>query len=253
VSRYQIDFDQNDVPFEKEWNPLNILNYGGNSKPFAGDYVALGIEEWRKENGMWMDNASPVGGHANIDAAINQPSYFAAWTDNRRVRVFYDLNGSPLPYAVPDGTLIVENDEDTTGEDLLENPEQQAVAGRSSLTEAEKRPDRFLSAYAYMAQGEEDDNDPVSVGTCAPQTIPNRPVQTRIKDAEIYGATIEDWSSLDNRVRLVSPAAAKNYLNSAGEVIQRGFVGRAEATRTGYRQSTAWRPGIVAPATVRPE
>ena len=271
VSRYQIDFFDddgnpgvNDIPFEKEWSPSGILNYGGNSIPFIGDYIALGVEEWRKDNDLWVDNASPVGGAANIIDAINSPSYFAAWTDNRRVRVFYDLDGSPLPYAVPAGTVIAENDEDATGEDLLENPEQVYAAERSNITETgalvigkseddsakspdrsdateqskitepgapfterattEKGPDHFLSAYALTAESAEDDNDFVAVNVCTPVTIENATVQTRIKDAEIYGATIEDWTALENSVRLVSPALAKNYLDPAGEVIQRGFV-----------------------------
>jgi hypothetical protein len=215
VSRYQIDFDESTgIEFERDWNPANILNYGGNSIPFLGDYIALAIEEWRKDNGIWVDNASPVGGTSNIGAAINQPSYFAAWTDNRRVRVLYDEDGSPLP---------------------LENPEQPAVAARSNITEngtlvvdrtvSEKQSDRSPSADAYTAEGEPDDNDPADIGLCEPFNPENpKPIQTRIKDAEIYGAMIEDFSAFANRLRLVSPAIAKNYLNPAEKVIQRGFV-----------------------------
>jgi hypothetical protein len=252
VSRYQIDFDESGEAFEKRWNPANILNYGGNTVPFIGDYIALATAEWRKDGDTWVNNASPVTG-SNI-IGINDPSYFAAWTDNRRVHVFYDETGSPLDYALPSGTIMVENDEDATKQDPLEGPDPVYVAEESNLNEQSKvappaapmnekavtgkQPDGVPSAHDVRAENEADDNDPSKVvGLCsydsdsAEAGVASK-VQTRIKDAEIYGATIEDLSSVQELVRLVSPAAAKNYTyvttdefgDEVEVVIQRGFV-----------------------------
>ena len=232
VSQYQIDYDEEGNAFERESNPLNIRNYGGNTVAFAGDYNALVAQEWRfnQTSARWESNASPIG---NIADAINKVSYFAAWTDNRRVRGFlfdddfFDGDSTaPLPYEVVDQNGVVSNADDTAdGNGDARLAAAPADAARPKITEpgapyveakiaSTGRQDRFLSAYALRAEGPDDPNP--GALTCNPNVLPTHPTgeyQTRIKDSEIYGATIED------RVRLVAPVVAKNF----GQ-IQRGFV-----------------------------
>jgi hypothetical protein len=229
VSRYQIDFDEEGEEYEREWNPLNVRNYGGNTVPFIGDYIGLGVPEWRRNatTNQWEDNNSPIG---SIADAVNRTSYFAAWTDNRRVRgLLYDDSFAPLPYEVPAESGFASNDDaDSAIDAAAQSPDEILAAEQLRITEpgapaayignearmAETRPDRFLSAYTLTAEGVEDPNP--GAMTCSPSTGPTHfsgEYQTRIKDSEIYGAIIED------RVRVSSPTVAKN-LGS----IQRGFV-----------------------------
>lgn len=184
VSRYQVDYDAAGNPYEIEWNPLNIRNFGGNTVPFDGDYIALAAPKMRRnpDTGAWESNAAPIG---DIADPVNRVNYFAAWTDNRRIRgfiyndAFFDSGDqTPLPYEVSSAT---------------------GVTGTSSTTTTGQ-------------EGEQDPNP--TPGVCSPSVPPAYgEYQTRIKNSEIYGATIED------RVRLVSPTVAKT-LGS----IQRAFV-----------------------------
>ncbi|HEX9853556.1 MAG TPA: hypothetical protein VGA68_11100, partial [Woeseiaceae bacterium] len=234
VSQYQIDYDEAGNAFERESNPLNVRNYGGNTVAFAGDYNALAALEWRWDagTGKWESNAAPIG---NIGDPLNKASYFAAWTDNRRIRgflyddQFFDGNSTaPLPYEVVDENSTASNEADdasterqATSPGMSDKPLERVITETDvkyvdAKLSATQRPDRFRSAYTLATVTEEDPNP--NAMTCSPAVPPTYPTeaggyQTRIKDSEIYGATIED------RVRLVAPIVAKNF----GQ-IQRGFV-----------------------------
>ncbi|HSD69510.1 MAG TPA: HYR domain-containing protein, partial [Woeseiaceae bacterium] len=232
VSQYQVDYDEEGNAFERESNPLNVRNYGGNTVAFAGDYNALAAQEWRWNagTGKWEANAAPIG---NVSDPINRASYFAAWTDNRRIRGFlYDdqffdgTSTAPLPYELVEDNSLVRNDAadaatvpEPTSPGMSDRPLERVVTETDvryvdAKLAAAQRPDRFRSAYTLAAVTETDPNP--GAMTCSPAIAPTHPTaeyQTRIKDSEIYGATIED------RVRLVAPTVAKNF----GQ-IQRGFV-----------------------------
>jgi hypothetical protein len=232
VSQYQIDYDEAGNAFERESNPLNVRNYGGNTVAFAGDYNALAALEWRWDagTGKWESNAAPIG---NIGDPLNKASYFAAWTDNRRIRgflyddQFFDGNSTaPLPYEVVDENSTASNEADdasterqATSPGMSDKPLERVITETDvkyvdAKLSATQRPDRFRSAYKFASVTETDPNP--NAMTCSPVVLPTHPTgeyQTRIKDSEIYGATVED------RVRLVAPIVAKNF----GQ-IQRGFV-----------------------------
>jgi hypothetical protein len=192
ASRYQIDYDASGTPYEKESNPFNVRIFGGNTVPFAGDYIALAAPRSRRnpDTGAWESNAAPIG---DIADPINRVNYFAAWTDNRRIRGFiyddsffdgaYGQQPAPLPYEVS------------------------SASGTSGA----------VASPAAGEEGPEDPNpNPLVCSPSYPPTIHDE-YQTRIKNSEIYGATVVD------RVRLLSPTVAKN-LGS----IQRAFVVGAE-------------------------
>jgi len=246
VSQYQLDYDEDGNAFEIDWSALGLLLYGGMTQPFHGDYLANAVSDWRKNpiTGVYESNAGPIG---DIADPINRAPYFAAWTDNRRVRGFiyddsnYEEDGNlptALPYEVAAETILAstENVDET---DENENPVETADTAESKsmlelLRDAtpggpmqqaraaiiEKRPDRFASAYAFSAEGVEDPNPNAPV--CSPGTtnFPYPGTQTNIKNSEIYGAIIED------EVRLVSPNVGKpfNKTTTFGTPLQRGFV-----------------------------
>ena len=245
VSRYQLDFNDLGEAVQIEWNSLGNLIFGGMTQPFHGDYLANTTNFWWKDpvSGEWGPNSAPIG---PIDDDINRMRYFAAWTDNRRIRglVYNDDNydeGNPpaaLPYEIVEAPGMVRNGEsDTTNTDgiqdlLAENPDSESGSPKGTQPGApvtwvraanpKQRPDRFASAYAHRAEGPADPNPNAPV--CQPG-IPNFPqfpgFQTNAKNSEIYGATI------DTSIRLVSPNVGKNLGNfnsTFGVYLQRGFV-----------------------------
>ncbi len=214
VSVYQLGVDEFNNVFEREFNPLNVRNYAANTKPFMGDYIAMAAPQWRlKADGTtWESNQSPVG-----IPELDKVNYFGAWTDNRRVR-----GSSILAYPYSEPTPFSVSSEVTTstdGKDADELPAESQPGGPLPPVRKEmlaKNVDRFYSAYMPRAEGLEDRN--LNPGMCMPvgDSQPNTttiPFETRTKDSEIYGATIED------RIRLVSPTPVKNL----GQ-IQRAFV-----------------------------
>lgn len=218
VSVYQYGVDRFANVFEREFNPVNVRNYGGNSKPFIGDYIAITSAAWRlKDDGVsWESNQSAIG---NIE--LDKVNYFGAWTDNRRIRGA-SLGSYPYTTATPfnvSPNVVVELNTAVPEGEVKQLPAGIEPGGPAPQVKAEilaKNTDRFLSAYMPRAEGLEDRN--MNPGTCVPTAEPapfaaTAPFETRTKNSEIYGAMIED------RIRLVSPTPAKNL----GQ-IQRAFV-----------------------------
>lgn len=266
ISQYQLDYDENGDAFEIEWNALGMLIFGGMTAPFHGDYLANAVSQWRKNpiTKVYESNAGPIG---SVDDPINRVRYFAAWTDNRRIRglVYDDRNyvedekpptvddectSCALPYEVPQQTTqgtsiddpgandaVAEVDEETLVADsdavvpASELPRAAAPGGPMEAARAavtRQRPDRFASAYAFSAEGIEDPNP--NAPTCTAPGSSNYPypgAQANIKNSEIYGAIVED------EVRLVSPNVAKSLdrFNQTFNIpLQRGFVLGADNT-----------------------
>jgi hypothetical protein len=257
ISQYQLDYDENGDAFEIEWNALGKLIFGGMTAPFHGDYIANAVSEWRKNpiTKVYESNAGPIG---SVDDPINRVRYFAAWTDNRRIRGFvYDdsnyvedeIEPTALPYEVPQQTAQGTSIDDPGANDVVGEMEAETLvadsddavptsempraaapggpmeAARAAVTR--QRPDRFASAYALRSEGLVDPNP--NAPTCTPD-ISNYPypgAQTNIKNSEIYGTIVED------EVRLVSPNVAKslNRFNDNFNIpLQRGFVLGADNT-----------------------
>ena len=193
VSRYIVD----NLGFEREFNLMNIRAFGGNTVPFDGDYISI----------------TALG-----DKSADKVNFFAAWTDWRNARgQLVDSNfDQPSPYEVSPDSLVVADAEAAPDKEATPDgaprPDEPGLPtlAREIVAKAPATTDRFLSAYMPRAEGLDDQN--ISPPVCTPVTgdpdvveNDNRSFNTQTKNSEIFGAIIQD------RIRLVSPTAAKNY------------------------------------------
>jgi hypothetical protein len=172
--------------FEIEQLPAAVKQYGGNLVPFLGDYLNLASQKLRVRS----DSAGPNGqphyeSNAGIDPANPnlRAKWWASWTDTRNAagQLYTDSLTQALPFAkTPTSQAMTRVDDES----------ERSVAG-----DAESK---LLSADKELgAEGVEDSGTPADA-CVAPASTP-QPGQmlhiennkNRIKDADIYGALIE--------------------------------------------------------------
>jgi hypothetical protein len=179
ASRYRLGL-YNDELVEREVNPAHVKAYKSNAVPFVGDYNNMTSVKHRfvfnpddpSEPPYWQDNAglNPLDPDAD-------PLFWLSWTDGRNMRgQLYTaaIDGRPPYSRTPAPTVARNSDSDAAAE---------------------------ASAETLTAESVEDSNPGAS--TCS--VIPAMPggtyfeaINNRIKDADIYGALIENrvnaWS-----------------------------------------------------------
>jgi hypothetical protein len=171
---------------ESEQLPFSLKQYKGNTASFMGDYIGLASQKFRVVPSsdptappQYEPNNGPASGPF---ADLLKPSWFAYWTDTRNAR----------------GQLYTQNPEEAVPF------EKTAIGGANVKLEKESEPNEtdppalVEEGTKLSAEGLEDSN---SVEFCEPPAIaPTAPGQVlfafdnqnRIKDADIFGALIEE-------------------------------------------------------------
>ncbi len=79
LSRYPLFPLTPDLSLQLGFNFVNARMFAGGKVPFVGDYISVAAPSFRLDSGgNWEDNQGP--------GALEPPSFYAAWTDNRDVR-----------------------------------------------------------------------------------------------------------------------------------------------------------------------
>jgi hypothetical protein len=186
ASRYRLGLYDGQL-IEREVNPAHVKAYKSSTVPFTGDYNSLTSARHRfvfdPENptrpSFWQDNASPNPLDPDAD-----PLFWLSWTDGRNMRgQLYTsaIDGKP-PYFRTDAPTMLTSANEIKTEDA--DP---------------------LSSGEPLAAASVEDSNPLA-GTCEVTPLPPvadgvryfPAINNRTKDADIYGALIENrvnaWS-----------------------------------------------------------
>ena len=182
ASRYRLGL-YDGVLIEREANPFNVKAYKSNTVPFMGDYSSMTSVKHRlvfdpanpDAPPFWAENAGP--NPANPD---EQPLFWLAWTDSRNMRgqIYASAILEPLPYTrTPSPSATAQRQQEAgDGDAFMEN-----------------------AAPVTMTAEPVDDANPAA-GYCSPLNNPGSgelfvAINNRVKDADIYGALIENRAS----------------------------------------------------------
>ena len=183
ASRYQLGLF-NGLVIEREVNPAHVKAYKSNTVPFTGDYNSLTSVKHRfvfdpdnpSEPPFWQENASP-----NLLNLNEDPLFWLAWTDGRNMRgQLYTsaIDGRPPYTRTPAATMVVANG--ASDEGITSGNSVNKTLGAESVEDSNP------GAATCSATG------PIPGGVFFPV------LNNRTKDADIYGALIENrvnaWS-----------------------------------------------------------
>ena len=183
ASRYRLGLFNGEV-IEREVNPAHVKAYKSNTVPFTGDYNSMTSVKHRfvfdpdepSQLPYWQENAGPNPLDPTAD-----PMFWLSWTDGRNMRgQLYTsaIDGKP-PYArTPAATMLADNNSGDA-DDITD-------ANGVQTQSAESVEDSNPGAMTCVAI------PPVPGGVYFPA------LNNRTKDADIYGALIENrvnaWS-----------------------------------------------------------
>ncbi len=220
VTRFQRALLPSGAVVEIEQLPFNLKQYKGNTASFMGDYNGLASQKIRGGRDPENPDAPPVY-QSNQGVDPDNPGlrakWFAYWTDTRNARgqLYTETVGEPAPFEKsPSAGGFAKRDNEATDDGEAPAP---------------LRTDRKLTA-----EGVEDSNPVAAV--CTPpgtQLEPGDPLpillnKNRIKDADIFGALIEQpataWVLSASKglgvIQRTYVIAARNELRNAGKTFR---------------------------------